>query len=154
MKKTVLAAALAALVALPLVGHSKTLTWSSQGDFMTLDPHAQNENLTITGSMYVYEALVDYDKDFQIVPSLATAWEQREPTVWRFTLREGVKFHDGAAFSADDVDASGAEPFGTTGRGDFIGPDMRTVDLAFAKSARGILPLGSKVLPFASITPP
>ena len=45
MKKTVLAAALAALVALPLVGHSKTLTWSSQGDFMTLDPHAQNENL-------------------------------------------------------------------------------------------------------------
>lgn len=38
MKKTVLAAALAALVALPLVGHSKTLTWSSQGDFMTLDP--------------------------------------------------------------------------------------------------------------------
>ncbi|ARP51991.1 binding-protein-dependent transport protein [Alcaligenes faecalis] len=103
MKKTVLAAALAALVALPLVGHSKTLTWSSQGDFMTLDPHAQNENLTITGSMYVYEALVDYDKDFQIVPSLATAWEQREPTVWRFTLREGVKFHDGAPFTADDV---------------------------------------------------
>ena len=120
MKKTVLAAALAALVALPLVGHSKTLTWSSQGDFMTLDPHAQNENLTITGSMYVYEALVDYDKDFQIVPSLATAWEQREPTVWRFTLREGVKFHDGRPFTARNVLSSFQrvlDPATTGGRG-------------------------------------
>ncbi|MGO3132679.1 MAG: ABC transporter substrate-binding protein [Alcaligenes sp.] len=103
MKKTVLAAALAALVALPLVGHSKTLTWSSQGDFMTLDPHAQNENLIITASSYVYEPLVDYNKDFQLTPALATSWEQLEPTVWRFTLREGVKFHDGEPFTADDV---------------------------------------------------
>src|SRR5690606_27427036 len=100
MKKTLLAAALAALVAVPLAGHAKTLRWSSQGDFMTLDPHAQNENLIITGSSYVYEPLVDYDKDFKIVPSLATSWEQREPTVWRFTLREGVKFHNGEPFSA------------------------------------------------------
>ncbi|HCT9233247.1 ABC transporter substrate-binding protein [Alcaligenes sp. WGS1538] len=103
MKKTLLAAALAALVAVPLAGHAKTLRWSSQGDFMTLDPHAQNENLIITGSSYVYEPLVDYDKDFKIVPSLATSWEQREPTVWRFKLREGVKFHNGEPFSADDV---------------------------------------------------
>src|SRR5690606_28177326 len=92
-----------ALVAVPLAGHAKTLRWSSQGDFMTLDPHAQNENLIITGSSYVYEPLVDYDKDFKIVPSLATSWEQREPTVWRFKLREGVKFHNGEPFSADDV---------------------------------------------------
>ena len=103
MKKTVLAAALAALVTLPLAGHSKTLTWSSQGDFMTLDPHAQNENLIITASSYVYEPLVDYNKDFQLTPALATSWEQLEPTVWRFTLREGVKFHNGEPFTADDV---------------------------------------------------
>ena len=103
MRLSIIAAALAALVALPIAGHTKTLRWASQGDILTLDPHAQNENLTITASSYVYEPLVQYDKNFSLVPALATAWKQTEPSVWQFTLREGVKFHDGADFTADDV---------------------------------------------------
>ena len=39
-----------------------------------------------------------------IEPSLATAWEPiGEGEGWRFTLRQGVTFHDGAAFTAEDV---------------------------------------------------
>src|SRR5690606_28896692 len=103
MRRTLLALALAAAVALPVAGHAKTLRWASQGDILTLDPHAQNEGLTIAASSYVYEPLVQYDKEFKLVPGLAVSWEQPEPTVWRFKLREGVKFHDGTPFDADDV---------------------------------------------------
>lgn len=103
MRRTLLAVALAAAVALPAVGYSKPLRWASQGDILTLDPHAQNEGLTIAASSYVYEPLVQYDKDFNLIPALAVSWEQPQPTVWRFKLREGVKFHDNTPFNADDV---------------------------------------------------
>lgn len=103
MRRTLLASALAAAMLLPLAGHTKTLRWASQGDILTMDPHAQNEGLTIAASSYVYEPLVQYDQDFNLVPGLATKWQQATPTLWRFTLREGVTFHDGTPFTADDV---------------------------------------------------
>lgn len=49
----------------------------------------------------VQEALVNRDPETQeLVGELATEWEQTNPTTWRFTLREGVTFHDGTAFNA------------------------------------------------------
>lgn len=103
MHKKLLVAALTAALFIPVASQAKTLRWASQGDILTLDPHAQNEGMTIAASSYVYEPLVEYDQEFNIVPVLATEWENVEPTVWRFKLRDGVKFHDGADFTADDV---------------------------------------------------
>ena len=51
----------------------------------------------------VYERLVRRDRKLKIVPGLATEWQQVGPLVWRFKLRQGVKFHDGTPFTADDV---------------------------------------------------
>jgi peptide/nickel transport system substrate-binding protein len=39
----------------------------------------------------------------EIDPALAERWENPSPTVWRFHLRQGVKFTDGTPFTADDV---------------------------------------------------
>jgi peptide/nickel transport system substrate-binding protein len=51
----------------------------------------------------VFEGLVEFDKDFRIVPALAIFWNNPDSLTWRFYLREGVKFHNGDAFSAGDV---------------------------------------------------
>ena len=58
----------------------------------------------------VYDALINWDlssadKASVLVPGLATAWkvDEANPTRWTFTLRDGVKFHDGSDFKADAV---------------------------------------------------
>jgi peptide/nickel transport system substrate-binding protein len=81
----------------------QTLRWSSQGDPLTMDPHAQNELLTNAMNGQVYETLLNRDQRLELVPVLATEWQQTSPLSWRFKLRPGVRFHDGAAFTADDV---------------------------------------------------
>src|SRR5690606_5665795 len=50
-----------------------------------------------------YEGLIERGPNMEIIPALATSWEVVEPTRWRFHLREGVTFHEGQAFTADDV---------------------------------------------------
>ena len=82
---------------------AQTLRWASQGDLQTLDPHSQNELLTNAINGQVYETLVQRDKQLRIVAGLATEWTQVTPTLWRMKLRPGVRFHDGSAFTADDV---------------------------------------------------
>ncbi len=95
------------LVCLALWAHpgasAQTLRWASQGDSLTMDPHAQNEGVTNNLNGQVYERLVQRDRQLAITPSLAVSWQQTSPLVWRFKLRPGVKFHDGTALTADDV---------------------------------------------------
>ncbi len=84
-------------------GH-RVLRWASAGDALTLDPHGQNEGPTATMAHQIYEPLVSRDNDLQLVAALAISWEPTDdPNVWEFTLRQGVQFHDGSAFNAEDV---------------------------------------------------
>lgn len=84
-------------------GQGATLRFSLSDDATTLDPHAAN--LAINGRLLnnIYEGLVMRDKDFKIAPALAVSWSQPDAKTWRFKLRPNVKFHDGSAFTADDV---------------------------------------------------
>src|SRR5690606_37631979 len=72
---------------------------------LTLDPHSQNQGVTHTSAHHTYETLLDRNVAGELQPRLATEWYVKEgdPTVWVFKLREGVKFHDGADFTAEDV---------------------------------------------------
>lgn len=84
---------------------AKTLRWSSQGDAATLDPHSQNEtfNNGINNLVYEYLAVRDRQTFDKYVPGLALSWANTGPLTWLFKLRQGVTFHDGTPFTADDV---------------------------------------------------
>ncbi|MDH4324292.1 MAG: ABC transporter substrate-binding protein [Betaproteobacteria bacterium] len=93
----------AALIAFAATTHAATLRWGAQNDILTLDPHSQNHATTSSILQHTYEGLTRYTKTYAIEPALATGWQQISPTQLRFTLRKGVKFHDGSPFTADDV---------------------------------------------------
>lgn len=85
------------------VAQAQTVRIGNQGDALSMDPHSLNESLQLSVTGNVYEGLVGRDQHLRLVPALATSWKQTSPTVWRFELRKGVKFHDGKPFTADDV---------------------------------------------------
>ncbi|MCR4523839.1 MULTISPECIES: ABC transporter substrate-binding protein [Bosea] len=105
MKKAWLLAAVAAF-ALTGAAEAKTLKWGASREIASLDPYSYGETFTLSVLNHVYEGLVRYTGDLKIEPALAESWETVSPTVWRFKLRQGVKFHNGNPFTADDVIAS------------------------------------------------
>ena len=103
MKFRVLSAAcVAVMAASSQQAMAATFSWTSAGDILTFDIHAQNENFNNAACAEVYEALVRWTKDMKVEPALATSWK-RVPEGFLFELRRGVKFHEGEDFTADDV---------------------------------------------------
>jgi peptide/nickel transport system substrate-binding protein len=82
----------------------RVASYESSGDQMSMDPAILYSGHDATYTYAVYERLVDATPDFNVVPQLAESWEQNEDaTEWTFHLRQGVKFHDGSDFDANDV---------------------------------------------------
>jgi peptide/nickel transport system substrate-binding protein len=82
---------------------ARTVRWAASGDPNTLDPHSQNVGTVTMVLQQIYEGLVTRNPDLSPAPGLATSWSQEEPTRWRFNLRQGVRFHGGEPFTAEDV---------------------------------------------------
>jgi len=98
MVSTVLAAGLAMAQA-----EARSLNWSFSTDILTLDPYAHNNTFTQAFLNNVYEGLTRHNQKLEIEPALAESWSLVSSSVWRFKLRQGVKFHNGNSFDADDV---------------------------------------------------
>ena len=82
-------------------GFDVTVTMGQMDSGLDPQDHAEtNTNIIVSQA---YEGLMDRDKEGGIVAALATDWERVEPGVARFTLRDGVTFHDGDALTAEDV---------------------------------------------------
>ncbi len=82
---------------------AETFKWAGTSDPQTMDPHANNSAPVLGFLNNVYEGLVRRNKAMKIEPALAESWEQLGADGWRFNLRTDVTFHDGSAFTADDV---------------------------------------------------
>lgn len=82
----------------------KKLTWARGDDLRTQDPQEIAGLMEGTIARLMYDPLIDTDESGKQVPALATKWETApDGKAYTFTLRQGVKFHDGTPFTADAV---------------------------------------------------
>ena len=80
--------------------NNETLVYGS-GDYTRINP-AMDEHGEI--NIMIFNGLTAHDGDNQVVPGLAKSWDYDEETcTYTFHLEEGVKWHDGEPFTADDV---------------------------------------------------
>ena len=69
-----------------------------------LDPQKTSAYFSFEVLENVYDTLVEPDENLGMRPALAESWEvSPDQLTWTFHLRNGVTFHDGSAFTADDV---------------------------------------------------
>lgn len=73
------------------------------GEPVTLDPAHLTETYATTVAHQIFDGLVEFDGDLNILPSMARSWvASRDGLQWTFYLRQGVKFHHGRDMTADD----------------------------------------------------
>ncbi len=103
-KPTVLTAMI--VVAMPAMTPAiaqEVLTIGVRSEANSLDPHWTQLSADVQVQEHIYEKLVALDSASQPIPGLAVSWEPIDETTWEFKLRDGVTWHDGEAFTADDV---------------------------------------------------
>ena len=103
--RTLLAAtALGVVLAAPGLAQAEDLTIGLASEATAMDPHFHNTGNNNQLMSQVYDRLINQGPNQELLPGLATSWGPTDdPLVWEFVLREGVTFHDGSAFTAEDV---------------------------------------------------
>jgi len=97
-----------------------------------LDPgNTDYRDIAQITKLNVLEPLIFQDiRNASLTPRLATEWERVDATTWRFTLRDGVVFHDGTPFNADavihSVDRLFSEEISSMNRAQFFGDNRLT----------------------------
>ena len=88
-------------------GNGRNLVIAVNNNFITLDTHASRDSLTNSVNEIMYESLVRYDDDLNLVPNLAERYEiSDDALVYTFKLKEGITFHDGELLTAEVVKAN------------------------------------------------
>lgn len=96
-------AAVAALLLGAAPVSAQTLTVGVRNGPESIDPHWSTLGGHIEALRHVYDSLVGQDENLNLKPGLAVSWKPVDDTTWEFKLRDGVRFHDGSEFTAEDV---------------------------------------------------
>ena len=99
------AVALAALTA-AAEAQPTQITIALPAEATTMDPGRSTQVLTVNYFVNLYDTLTRWDQGLRLKEGLATSWRNVNDTTWEFTLRQGVRFHDGAPLTAEDVKAT------------------------------------------------
>src|SRR4029077_20140162 len=109
LMRSIAAAALSVALALPLGAHAqqKTLKIIAQADLRILDPISTTAYITRNHGYMVYDTLFAMDEKFQIKPQMVDKYDvSKDQLTYTFTLRDGLKFHDGQPVRPADCIAS------------------------------------------------
>ncbi len=87
----------------PAWGKGDTLTVANQYDAKSLDPLATTDMASGGVMRTIYDNLLEINPDLSLEPRLAESWKQLNDLEYEFTLRRGVRFHNGEPFTANDV---------------------------------------------------
>lgn len=70
----------------------------------SMNPHSFSSDANLSYMSNFFDGLLQRKApEGRLLPSLATTWKRTDATTWKFTLRKGVKFHNGNDFDAEDV---------------------------------------------------
>jgi len=103
--RTALAALLLGLSVAPPVA-AQELRVALGSAVTSADPHFTVLGANSALARNVFDGLINQDDTQGLVPGLALSWTALDATTWEFKLRDGVRFHDGSPFEAEDVAAS------------------------------------------------
>ena len=70
---------------------------------LSLDPTDYRDRTTQMVLKTIFDSLTTRDAQMRVVPQLAESWRILDDTTWEFKLKRGVRFHNGDAFTAEDV---------------------------------------------------
>jgi len=148
MRLALLAAA-SLVWALPAASQpSRTLNIGMAGIPTGMDPHYHSSNNNNAQLRQIFNPLIDLDTQSRIIPVLAESWRNVDDLTWEFRLREGIRFHDGTPFEAEDVAFSFARvPLVPNSPGPFT-PMVRTVAEVQIVDARTIRVITRDPTPF------
>jgi len=115
-----------------------------------LDPHQTTAYASFQVLENVFDTLVQPNQDLEMEPALAESWETSEDQLtWTFTVREGVTFHNGDEFTADDVvysfnriiDEELSNAYRFEAVEEVTAPDPRTVEITLTQPTPNLLAL-------------
>jgi peptide/nickel transport system substrate-binding protein len=111
----------------------------------TLDPQLHDDGAERAVNDNVYEALLWRNSaDMKLGPWLAEKWEQANPTTWRFTLKTGIKFHNGEDFNAESAAFSLKR---------IINPDFKSDQYSFVETIQDARAVNPTTLEVTTKTP-
>jgi peptide/nickel transport system substrate-binding protein len=93
----------AVLAAPALAGTGGKITWAIEQDPVYLSPFGGIPTANMWGKEFMYDSLLEWDKDLNVRPALAESYSAPDDRTWLFNLRQGVKFHDGKELDSEDV---------------------------------------------------
>jgi len=98
MKRLLLAALVASMPAT-----AQNLRMGVGAQITSADPHFHNISPNNAYASMVFDNLLETDSKARLTSSLAESWKPVGEDAWEFTLRRGVRFHNGSDFTAEDV---------------------------------------------------